>query len=274
MKLILKHNNSLNKLYFRVALYAIILHIFCTPLSYAQQYDFRSFSLEDGLSQSEVNCIFQDSRGYIWAGTSGGGLCRFDGKEFTSYETENGLAGQIITDIKEDKKGNLWISSTWGGISKFDGKTFTIFDHTKGLPDNYTSSILISNDGKVYVGTGDGLCCLQNNRFVKIKQSRKEKLVVSDLLQDKFGNIWVGSSAGLFKVKNNEVVAPFNATKESISSLDIDKSNRLNILLGANKLLLQEVGKDGALSKALDITNVLPILNVDKYFVVYIDNIN
>jgi two-component sensor histidine kinase/ligand-binding sensor domain-containing protein len=274
VKLILKHNNSLNKLYFRVALYAIILHVFCAPLSYAQQYDFRSFSLEDGLSQSEVNCIFQDSRGYIWAGTSGGGLCRFDGKEFTSYETENGLAGQIITDIKEDKKGNLWISSTWGGISKFDGKTFTIFDHTKGLPDNYTSSILISNDGKVYVGTGDGLCCLQNNRFVKIKQSRKEKLVVSDLLQDKFGNIWVGSSAGLFKVKNNEVVAPFNATKESISSLDIDKSNRLNILLGANKLLLQEVGKDGALSKALDITHVLPKLNEDKYFGVYIDNLN
>ena len=147
---------------------------FLVNLLYAQQYNFKAFSLEDGLSQSEVNCIFQDSRGYIWAGTSGGGLCRFEGKEFTSYEIENGLAGQIITDIKEDHQGNLWISSTWGGISKFDGKTFTIFDHIKGLSDNFTSSILISKKGEVYVGTGDGICILENNKFKKLNQNIKK----------------------------------------------------------------------------------------------------
>lgn len=247
---------------------------FCANKIFAQQYNFRTYSLEDGLSQSEVNCIFQDSRGYIWAGTSGGGLCRFDGKEFTSYETENGLAGQIITDIKEDQKGNLWISSTWGGISKFDGKTITIYDHTRGLPDNYTSSVLISKNGTVYVGTGDGLCYLENNRFKKIKQEQKEKLVVTDLLQDKFGNIWIGTNIGLYTIKNNTVVSTNNSSKESIRSMDIDKSNRLNILSGSNKLLLQQVSKEGALSKAMDITNSLPTLSEDKYFGVYIDNLN
>jgi len=193
--------------------FVFIFSFGCNTLQ-AQQYNFRTFSLEDGLSQSEVNCIFQDSRGYIWAGTSGGGLCRFDGKEFTTYETENGLAGQIITDIKEDHQGNLWISSTWGGITKFDGEVFTVYDHAKGLPDNYTSCVLISKNGTVYVGTGDGLCYLENNKFKKIKQTQKEKLGVTDILQDNFGNIWLTSTSGLHTIKNNFIVSPKNAIKE------------------------------------------------------------
>jgi ligand-binding sensor domain-containing protein len=142
----------------------------CLSNANAQQFNFKSYSLEDGLSQSEVNCIFQDSRGYIWAGTSGGGLCKFDGKEFTSYETENGLAGQIITDIEEDQKGNLWITSTWGGVSKFDGKVFKVYDHTKGLSDNYTTSVLTAQNGNIYIGTGNGICYFENNAFRKLKQ--------------------------------------------------------------------------------------------------------
>jgi two-component sensor histidine kinase/ligand-binding sensor domain-containing protein len=240
----------------------------------AQQYNFRAFSLEDGLSQSEVNCIFHDSRGYIWAGTSGGGLCKFDGKEFTSYETENGLAGQIITDIKEDKKGNLWISSTWGGISRFDGKNFTIYDHTKGLTDNFTSSVLISKSGTIYVGTGDGLCYLENNRFKKVKQQQKDKLVITDLVQDSYGNIWLSSGIGLHTIKGNEVVSVLNGSKEPIRSMDIDKNNRLNILTSSNKLFLQQTNKDGSLNLPTDITNTLPKLTEDKYFGVYIDNLN
>jgi len=244
------------------------------PTGFAQQYNFKSFSLEDGLSQSEVNCIFQDSRGYIWAGTSGGGLCRFDGKEFTSYETENGLAGQIITDIKEDLQGNLWISSTWGGVSKFDGKSFTIYDHTKGLTDNYTTSVLVAKDGKIYVGTGDGLCYLENNRFVKIKQTEKDKLVITDIVQDKSGNIWIGTMSGMFTIKSNSITRISRATKESIRSMDLDKNNNLNILLNSNQLLIQNIGNNGELQWAKDITNTLPVLGEEKYFGVYIDNLN
>lgn len=247
--------------------------LFSCPV-FAQQYNFKSFSLEDGLSQSEVNCIFQDSRGYIWAGTSGGGLCRFDGKEFTSYETENGLAGQIITDIKEDQQGNLWICSTWGGISKFDGNVFTIYDHTKGLPDNYTSSVLIAKNGAIYVGTGDGLCILENNRFKKINQASKNKLVITDILQDSFGKIWLGTNEGLYTLQSNKLVRIENAVQESIRSLDIDKQNQLNILLGSDKFFIQQVNKNGSLAIAVDATNTLPKLTEDKYYGVYIDNLN
>ncbi len=52
---------------------------FCIPLSAdARIYDIRSFSVDEGLSQSMAYCILQDSRGFIWIGTQDG-LNRYDG---------------------------------------------------------------------------------------------------------------------------------------------------------------------------------------------------
>ncbi|HSM49421.1 MAG TPA: two-component regulator propeller domain-containing protein, partial [Draconibacterium sp.] len=51
---------------------------------YSQQYIFTNYSINNGLSQSVVNCIFQDSKGYIWAGTQNG-LNRFNGETFDVY---------------------------------------------------------------------------------------------------------------------------------------------------------------------------------------------
>jgi len=44
---------------------------------YSQEYIFTNYSINNGLSQSVVNCIFQDSRDYIWIGTQNG-LNRFN----------------------------------------------------------------------------------------------------------------------------------------------------------------------------------------------------
>ena len=53
----------------------------------ARPIRFTRLSLEQGLSQSTVLCMFQDSRGYIWLGTEDG-LNRFDGIKFTVYKND------------------------------------------------------------------------------------------------------------------------------------------------------------------------------------------
>src|SRR3989344_441083 len=106
-------------------LVAILLLLFSVLPIKAQLFNFRNYSLEDGLSQSEINCIYEDSRGYLWIGTAGGGLCRFDGKEFKTYEEKDGLCGQIITSVSEDLSHGLIIGNQSGELCQFDGQKFS-----------------------------------------------------------------------------------------------------------------------------------------------------
>ena len=67
----------------------------------AQTYNFEYYNVEEGLSQSRVTSIMQDDRGYLWVGTHGGGLCKFDGVDFVKYSEKNGLSGNIVTLLGE-----------------------------------------------------------------------------------------------------------------------------------------------------------------------------
>ena len=94
-------------------------------LSFSQSLSFDHYAVEDGVSQSEIICIFQDSEGYMWFGTQNG-LNKFDGYSFENFfydpSDSNSISSSWIFDIAEDKNGYLWIA-TKGGLNKFDKKT-------------------------------------------------------------------------------------------------------------------------------------------------------
>ncbi|MDQ3046356.1 MAG: hypothetical protein M3R27_02330, partial [Bacteroidota bacterium] len=85
-----------------------------------QQYNFKNYTAKNGLAGSSVNTIFQDSKGYLWFGTQGGGVSRFDYKTFVNYTRKEGLVGNDVTFVTEDRKGNVWIATS-EGVSMFDG---------------------------------------------------------------------------------------------------------------------------------------------------------
>ncbi|NOT77249.1 MAG: hypothetical protein HOP08_20180 [Cyclobacteriaceae bacterium] len=93
---------------------------------YAQQFTLRQYTAVDGLPQSQVNAIIEDQFGYLWIGTSGGGLARFDGREFKVYSTLDGLLSNIVTSIFIDSHQNIWIVHP-RGMTRFDGQTFKKF---------------------------------------------------------------------------------------------------------------------------------------------------
>lgn len=100
----------------------------------AQHFTLRNYKAVDGLPQSQVNMVVEDTNGYLWIGTHGGGLARFDGLEFKVYTTLDGLLSNIVTFLKIDSDQNLWVVHP-RGISKFDGHTFTRFQQP-GKPAN------------------------------------------------------------------------------------------------------------------------------------------
>lgn len=106
----------------------IVLWLFLLKAGVSQRcsYSLRNYNASDGLPQSQVNIMLEDKNGYLWIGTHGGGLARFDGRQFKVYTTLDGLVSNIVTNLKLDSKQNLWVIHP-RGVSRFNGVEFTKF---------------------------------------------------------------------------------------------------------------------------------------------------
>jgi two-component sensor histidine kinase/ligand-binding sensor domain-containing protein len=88
-----------------------------------QNISYKLYTLHDGLPQSQILCMFQDSRGYIWTGTHYG-AAYFNGVKFQSITPKDGVPYPSVRQIQEDEKGNIWFyTGKW--FCKYDGKKLT-----------------------------------------------------------------------------------------------------------------------------------------------------
>src|SRR5579864_4400442 len=70
----------------------------------AQQYSFRYYGSEDGLTNLAVKVLFQDRTGFLWAGTENG-LFRYDGQRFQRCGPVEDLPHDIVLSLGETPDG-------------------------------------------------------------------------------------------------------------------------------------------------------------------------
>jgi ligand-binding sensor domain-containing protein/sensor histidine kinase YesM len=179
------------KLFF---LFAILL-----SLARAKAQNFVNYSLAQGLPQSQVFATLQDSRGYMWLGTQGGGLCRFDGHDFQVYTTQQGLPSNYVYAIFEDKEQRVWIG-THAGLCFIKGKNLEAIPtvENRGLQ---VYSLCQSPNGDIWAGTDHGLvACNPRQRIIQpVKQPGiPENTSIWALLATPQG-IWMGTDIGAFR---------------------------------------------------------------------------
>ncbi len=127
---------------------------------------FDHLGIEDGLSESIILCITQDSQGFMWFGTADG-LCRYDGYAFKVFKSNPNdslsISNSYVQALHVDRNDNLWIGSL-GGLDWYDPVTET-FRHYPYSPagsgrkiDFSVQSIYQNSDSVLWVGTiGGGL---------------------------------------------------------------------------------------------------------------------
>ena len=132
----------------------------------AQQYNFHNYSVKDGISQSQVYCMLQDNRGYLWMGTRGGGITVFDGINFKILTTKEGLPNNNILSIKQSKNGHIWIGTN-NGLSEYDGISFKNY---KVLTDENVSFYDMDFDEhqNLWIASNKGLLQFINKKFINI----------------------------------------------------------------------------------------------------------
>jgi signal transduction histidine kinase/ligand-binding sensor domain-containing protein/CheY-like chemotaxis protein len=224
---------------------------------------FSHISIGQGLSQSVVNFILQDSQGFLWFGTQDG-LNRYDGYEFKVYKNDpddlQSVSNDWITAIAEDADGTFWIGTLGGGLNKFDRDTdqFTRYinnpENPNSLSHDVVSNIMIDPEGSIWVGTnGGGL-----NKFDRDSGTFLSYMYdtdnpdsissdgVSSLLLDRNGLFWVGTNDGglnLFDPESgsftsfiNDPEDPYSISGDNINSLFEDQEGILWVGTGGNGL--------------------------------------
>lgn len=209
INLILVANLSLRKIVF-------LTSFLMSLIAGAQSFQFSNYSLKDGLPQSQVYCLHEDINGYIWMGTRGGGVTRFNGIDFETYTTKENLAGNYINAIASDRSV-IWVATN-SGVSYYKNKKWV-------TPTSFAGRIIQDIkyiDGSIWLITGGRLfkCNLTLDEFEKVKSAPRG---LKQIERGAENELWVSSSSSVFKLKQDSV-STFSLNK-AIEAITFGKDN-------------------------------------------------
>lgn len=133
---------------------------------FAQQYPFVYYTPKDGLINSRVRTIKQDSRGRMYFLTHGG-LSIYDGKRFLNYHTQDGLANELVNDILEVGPDSFLLATNISMLNTLvRGRVGTYKTADNFYP--VINRLFRSSDGYIYAAADEGLFRLEKNHFIKL----------------------------------------------------------------------------------------------------------
>lgn len=227
------------------ALFFFCCHLLLAAFTFVNAQTGRFYSTDKDLSNSLINKVYQDKRGFIWVATEDG-LNKFDGNRFIVYKKNknepDALLNNYVKTLFEDSKGRFWIACI-NGIQIYDQATNTFqtipIEHNRDNMAPQTSANIIElQNGEIWLGTyGGGIISLKDNKFIPQEElNRKiQSYFIQTIYEDSKQNIWIATeNKGLFcyTPSNGQVqnfTAPGQLTSEDISCFCEDKEGTLFI---------------------------------------------
>ena len=179
-------------------LFKTLLFLLAAAL-HAQPYNFLPYSVAEGLGQSQVYALCQDSRGYLWCGTQGGGLSRFDGTDFQGFNMSSGLPSDFINTLFEDSQKRIWVGTNTGfGVCE-QSQYCAGFKSTSVI-----NAICETADGSIWLGTNSGILATKNPTDspipIKFLKEQGTGVCAVHAFYPTNNGIWVGTNRGVFRV--------------------------------------------------------------------------
>ncbi len=203
--------NKIHSTYLRV--FSLLSFFFGFAISAnSQEFKFSHITADQGLSMGVVNCILQDSKGFMWYGTQDG-LNRYDGYNIVVYKNNqldsSSISNNFINALYETRNGDLIIATNGGGFDSYNLSTgkFThhigVSSNKNSLSNNNVKAILEDRDGLLWIGTDDGLNSYhpKTKKFTRYYNDYKNANSISNnnawcLHETEDGKLWIGTYGG------------------------------------------------------------------------------
>lgn len=226
-------------------LFFLCCHLLLAAFTFVNAQTGRFYSTDKDLSNSLINKVYQDKRGFIWVATEDG-LNKFDGNRFIVYKKNknepDALLNNYVKTLFEDSKGRFWIACI-NGIQIYDQATHTfqsipIRHNRDNMAPQTSANIIELQNGEIWLGTyGGGIISLKENEFIPQEELNKkiQSYFIQTIYEDSKQNIWIATeNKGLFcyTPSNGQLqnfTAPGQLTSEDISCFCEDKEGTLFI---------------------------------------------
>ncbi len=226
---------------------SIILFLFSVFVGgvFSQNFIFRHITSDQGLSTNLINCIIQDSKGFMWIGTQEG-LNRYDGYRIKVYKNEpnnpNSLSYSLIDCIAEINRNALLIGTTnglnWLDLTNDSVKRFYINKEDLNAKENAISVIRLIDSDNVALGTDNGFVVfnLKTKNFRHYKFKVEGGVKVTDLLlyRDRLFISTVKKGLWYYNLKNEKIERANFTDEDKVSEgvLGLETINKMDFYAG------------------------------------------
>ena len=196
---------------------------------------FRTYSVADGLTQSDVYEIDQDRAGYLWF-TTARGLNRFDGTDFFHLTIADGLPSNAVTALEVDASNTVWVGNARGGLSLVRGGR--VISTIEPFDDRISpiSDIKFADGSAFVIAQGIGIlqATMLGDRYVLQPLYGEDPEVRSMAVAN--GSIWVSASSGLYRLTSEPRIELKLESKDIVHAAAdgntlwvVDTSNRVGV---------------------------------------------
>lgn len=247
------NSDKLTFLFWLVAAYCLLL--LPSAICQSDMQTFSHLTVEEGLSQSSVYAIAQDSKGFMWFGTQDG-LNRYDSHRMVVYQRQNSprnsFASNTINSLLVDKRDRLWVGTSKGLAryrpqqDDFEQVPFAKTDFSNS-PDSTITNLFEDRQQNLWVGTLRGLYRLQTQKPYRyerltnltIQQRNVSNPYIRAMYEDRDHNLWVGTSGGLTRLSPTKS-GRFQLTNYFLEAADSVYHNASN---GINAIAEDDAGR-------------------------------
>ncbi|NJC26890.1 two-component regulator propeller domain-containing protein [Neolewinella antarctica] len=196
------------------SIWLLCIYLALLPLALTGQQpgevNFQHLGRKDGLAQSSVFAIAQDSVGYLWFGTRGG-ISRYDGYRFSNYHEGSAAKNDVRTLYVDPLTQDVWAGSI-GGLSQYDPvkDKFITYERQEGdatgLSNRVVRSIFRDRAGRLWIGTSAGLNLLDETTgsfrhfYVNPRVTDTFENHINFVTADADDNLLLGTQRGLHRV--------------------------------------------------------------------------